>query len=219
MGLVTTLERGTLEIMARCKSILLTIIGSAALLSGLSACDTFKEQVGMTKKAPDEFTVLTKAPLVMPPDFSLRPPRRGAKRPQEVQPQEAAKAALLPALKGPGKSGSGKTSASTSGGTDKDGAAKPTGGELALLQKAGARESDASIRQIVNQETSVLAEKDKSFADRLLFWQDKPAYGAAVDAGKEAKRLREAAAAGDPPTKGETPIIKRRKRGWLEGVF
>ncbi len=223
MGPVTTLERGTLEIMARCKSILLTIIGSAALLSSLTACDTFKEQVGFTKKAPDEFTVLTKAPLVMPPDFSLRPPRRGAKRPQEVQPREAAKAALLPALTGAGKTGAGKTGAGktgagASGGTEA-GAVKPTGGELALLQKAGARESDASIRQIVNQETSVLAEKDKSFADRLLFWQDKPAYGAAVDAGKEAKRLREAAAAGDPPTKGETPIIKRRKRGWLEGVF
>ena len=200
--------------MAKCKSILLTIIGSVALLSGLAACDTFKEQVGMTKKAPDEFTVLTKAPLVMPPDFSLRPPRRGAKRPQEVQPQETAKAAILAASKG-----AGQTDKASTGATDKGTAAQPTGGELALLQKAGAKESDASIRQIVNRETSVLAEKNKSFADRLLFWQDKPAYGAAVDAGKEAKRLREAAAAGDPPNKGETPIIKRRKRGWLEGVF
>ena len=146
--------------------------------------------------------------------LSLRPPRRGAKRPQEVQPQETAKAAILAASKG-----AGQTDKASTGATDKGTAAQPTGGELALLQKAGAKESDASIRQIVNRETSVLAEKDKSFADRLLFWQDKPAYGAAVDAGKEAKRLREAAAAGDPPNKGETPIIKRRKRGWLEGVF
>ncbi|MEE1554691.1 MAG: DUF3035 domain-containing protein, partial [Alphaproteobacteria bacterium] len=67
--------------MARRKTKFLTIIGTAALLSGLSACDTFKEQVGLTKNAPDEFTVLAKAPLVMPPDFSLRPPRRGAQRP------------------------------------------------------------------------------------------------------------------------------------------
>jgi len=211
---VTTLERRTRRNMARRKTKFLTIIGTAALLSGLSACDTFKEQVGLTKNAPDEFTVLAKAPLVMPPDFSLRPPRRGAQRPQEVQPRETAKTAILAASRKAGKSG-----AVLVGATGTGTAAEPTGGELALLQKAGTKESDSSIRQIVNRETSVLAEKDKSFADRLIFWQDKPAYGVSVDAGKEAKRLREAAAAGDPPNKGETPIIKRRKRGWLEGVF
>lgn len=200
--------------MARCKRIWLTIIGPAVLLSGLSACDTFKEQVGLTKKAPDEFTVLTKAPLVMPPDFSLRPPRRGAKRPQEIQPRETARAAILAAGKGGRNTGVPKTGVAGKGAT-----AKPTSGELALLQRAGARDSDSSIRQTVNRETSVLAEKDKSFADRLIFWQKKPEFGAAVDAGKEAKRLREAAAAGDPPNTGQTPVIKRRKRGWLEDIF
>ena len=60
------------------------VLLASVMLLGLSACDTLKEQAGLTKKAPDEFTIITKAPLVMPPDFSLRPPRPGAKGPQEI---------------------------------------------------------------------------------------------------------------------------------------
>jgi len=44
---------------------------------------------------PDEFRVVTKAPLVVPPDFSLRPPAPGKPRPQELQPESAARTALL----------------------------------------------------------------------------------------------------------------------------
>ncbi|MBT4490692.1 MAG: DUF3035 domain-containing protein [Rhodospirillaceae bacterium] len=195
---------------------------AAAVVLGLSACDTFKEQVGMTKKAPDEFTVITKAPLVMPPDFSLRPPRPGAKGPLEVQPREQARTALLSAGKagqanddGQARTGQNAPSGTVGGNPSK----RAAGGELQLLQKAGAASADPNIRQIVNRETSVLAQKDSSFTDRLIFWQQKQPFGSTVDAGKEAKRLREAAAAGKSPDKGQTPIIKRRKRGWLEDIF
>ncbi len=195
---------------------------AAVLALALSSCDTLKEQVGMTKKSPDEFTVITKAPLVMPPDFSLRPPRPGARNPREVQPRDQARAALLAT----GKEGrataeqaqqAGRKTLEAAAGRNSGG--RPAGGELQLLQKAGAENADSSIRQIVNRETSVLAEKDSSFADRLLFWQEKQPFGSTVDADKEAKRLREAAAAGESASKGDTPVIKRRKRGWLEGIF
>jgi hypothetical protein len=211
--------RGTISFMAGQKS---GLAAAAVLMLGLAACDTFKEQVGLTKKAPDEFTVITKAPLVMPPDFSLRPPRPGAKGPGELQPREQARAALLSGGKGRRSTAelarqSGRNT--LAGAAGKMAASKPTGAELQLLQKAGAAGADSSIRQIVNRETTVLAEKDSSFADRLIFWQEKQPFGATVDAGAEAKRLREAAAAGDAADIGKTPIIKRRKRGWLEGIF
>lgn len=191
----------------------------AVLLLGLSACDTIKEQAGLTKKTPDEFTVITKAPLIMPPDFSLRPPRPGAKGPQETLPRDTARAALLSAGRG-GKTADGQTGqAGRNAQPGKAASSKAAGAELALLRRAGALNVDSSIRQTLNRETSVLAEKDASFTDRLLFWQSKAPYGAAVDAGKESKRLREAAAAGEAPNKGEIPTIKRRKRGILEGIF
>jgi hypothetical protein len=189
------------------------------LAFGLSACDTLKEQAGMTKQAPDEFTVITKAPLVMPPDFSLRPPRPGARPPQEVSPRDQARAVLWANDKGTADQAQAAGQKPGAGATGESSKAQPTGGELALLRRAGAMDTDSSIRQIVNRETSVLAEKDASFTDRLLFWQDKPLYGSAVDAGKESQRLREAAAAGDDADKVETPVIKRRKRGLLEGIF
>ncbi len=195
---------------------------AAVLALGLSACDTFKEQAGLAKKAPDEFTVITKAPLVMPPDFTLRPPRPGAKPPQEVAPRDRARAALWSTGKGGGATVDRAQQAGRVGvasATGEVSTIKPTGAELALLERAGALGADSSIRQILNRETTVLAEKDSSFADRLLFWRKKEPFGTAVDAGKEAQRLREAAAAGDAPNKTETPTIKRRKRGFLEGIF
>ena len=47
-------------------------------LLALAACDSLREEAGLTKQSPDEFAVTTKAPLVVPPDFNLRPPSPGA---------------------------------------------------------------------------------------------------------------------------------------------
>ena len=188
----------------------------------LMSCAVLKEQVGLTKKAPDEFTVITKAPLVKPPNFSLRPPRPGAKRPQVLQPSEQARKTLLEA--GSDRRATAEYARNTGRntlagviGTKSFGKAGKA--EQALLQKAGATGANSSIRQIVNRETSVLAEKDSSFADRLIFWQEKQPSGSIVDARKEARQLREIAAAGKTPDMRKTPVIKRRKRGWLEGIF
>src|SRR5579883_2916063 len=59
------------------------VAGGACLL--LSACggNDLARTMGFVRDAPDEFTVTTQAPLSMPPDFALRPPRPGAPRPQD----------------------------------------------------------------------------------------------------------------------------------------
>ena len=48
-------------------------IAALALVLVLSSCEGLKKQIGLAKSAPDEFTVVTKAPLILPPDFTLRP--------------------------------------------------------------------------------------------------------------------------------------------------
>ena len=53
---------------------------------------------GLTRDAPDEYTVTTRAPLSMPPDYNLRPPRPGSPRPQEQSERQQAQEALVPAL-------------------------------------------------------------------------------------------------------------------------
>ncbi len=174
--------------ISRCLAVLL--LGTA-----LSSCTGIREQLGLTKSAPDEFTVVTKAPLIIPPDFTLRPPRPGSSGPQDVQVREQARRALIGAA-----------------------AARETGAQPArsraetlFLRKAGTDEADPQIRAVLRRETSALAEKDPSFTRRLLFWQgDSEEEESLVDAEKEAERLREAAEKGQSPAQGEVPVIERR---------
>ena len=221
------------------------LVLAATLPLALAACEGVKQELGMTKQAPDEFAVVaSKAPLVVPPDFSLRPPRPGAPRPQEQQPAEVARNALVASAQPDGR---GRTltarpdaprsqqfslpsqqfaAAAPAAGPIVFGAparsvapAGPSRGERALLSEAGTDAANPEIRDIVNRESALLADADRSFADKLIFWQEPTPPGVVIDAESEAKRLRENAAVGRSPAEGETPIVVRRKRGWLEGIF
>lgn len=187
----------------------LALLACAVLLTG---CDSTKEALGLTKKSPDEFVVVTKAPLVLPPEFGLRPPDPGAPRPQEVPARDRAAAAFG----GNSTDAAGQITPLSRGAV----ASQPrSAGEQALLQQARAGNADPDIRRKVNDEFTQLAERDRRFVDRLMFWQKPEDPGLAVDPAKEAQRLRENAATGKPATTGTVPTIKRRERGPLEGVF
>ena len=55
----------------------------------LPGCSDLRAALGMDRAGPDEFAVESRAPLLIPPDFDLRPPQPGAPRPQEVPPPNA----------------------------------------------------------------------------------------------------------------------------------
>ncbi|HEY0269613.1 MAG TPA: DUF3035 domain-containing protein [Sphingomonas sp.] len=55
-----------------------------AAVGALSACTHTKATGLGNRNAPNEFAVTRQPPLVIPPDFALRPQRPGAPRPQEV---------------------------------------------------------------------------------------------------------------------------------------
>ncbi len=176
---------------------------AATTLCGLAACDSkTREQIGIERSPPDEFAVLTHAPLTIPPDFGLRPPAPGARRPQEQEITDQARSILLRGA---------RTAA-------RDNAA-PTRGEQVLLGRAGAAETDPSIRGTVDQESAQIAGAGRSFVDRLVFWRDPDPAGEVLDAERESQRLRSNAALGRPVTSGATPVIERRERGILEGIF
>jgi hypothetical protein len=51
----------------------------------LSACQsTVQQTFGIGKRAPDEFQIVRRQPLIIPPDSTLRPPQPGEPGPQEV---------------------------------------------------------------------------------------------------------------------------------------
>lgn len=61
----------------------------------LTACASFRDTFGYSKNRPDEFNVLTNPPLILPPDFNLRPPGSG-NRPTSLQGRDLARALVLP---------------------------------------------------------------------------------------------------------------------------
>lgn len=182
---------------------LVVAVAALAAALGLSACDSAKKALGMGKNAPDEFAVYSRAPLSLPPDYGLRPPTPGIDRPQAVNPRDQA-AAVLGAKPQDRRVGGDPTLANLSP------------GERQLLQITGANNVDPSIRATVNSESKTIEEADKSFADKLVFWRDAPAFGTAVDAEKEEKRIREVQATGAPINQGDVPTIERRQKGFLE---
>lgn len=189
----------------------------------LVACESAKKTLGLERQMPDEFKVVTRAPLALPPDFNLRPPEPGAPRPQDVAPRDSARAALIGQSGGGGSMTSPAAAAAADARTAGGGttAAPLSTGEVALLQAAETDRAIPGIRTLVNRETSALTEENRSFTDRLVFWRDSDEddYGELVDPEGELRRLRENQSLGRPVTDGRTPTIERRERGLLEGLF
>lgn len=174
-----------------------SVVMGLALASLLSGCTDFRQAMGIEKVSPDEFAIVTKAPLVMPPDYALRPPVPGAGRPIEDQQGVQAQNALF---------GSNATPVS-------DGVV--TAGEFALLTSSGAGSANPHIRTVLATETNAIVQKDRSFTDQILFWQGVPTEDeTVVDAAAEAERLRRNQASGRPVTEGATPTITKDR-----GIF
>ncbi|MBM3559287.1 MAG: DUF3035 domain-containing protein, partial [Alphaproteobacteria bacterium] len=52
---------------------------AAVLALAVGGCgEDTKRSLGLSKPAPDEFSVVSRAPLSLPPNYTLRPPRPGA---------------------------------------------------------------------------------------------------------------------------------------------
>ncbi len=156
--------------------------------------------LGLGKTAPDEFFVVSRAPLSLPPNYALRPPSAAAARAQEAAPRKQAEQVLFA-----NSSAAKATTVSTTAGL--------SAGEVALLTQSNALAADRNIREIVNRESAVLAQEDGAFVEKLIFWRSKPKPGVILDPTLEAKRLQENAALGKAVTEGETPLIKRKKTG------
>ena len=69
------------------------VLAAAGLALTVTGCGSGK--IFSNKNAPDEFAIATKAPLVVPPDYALMPPRPGESRPQELTTSERAQQVLL----------------------------------------------------------------------------------------------------------------------------
>lgn len=194
-----------------------TIVGVVAVAALLGGCGQFRDALGYDKDPPDEFQVVARAPLALPPNYDLRPPDPGAERPQELSPTDSAAERILGRRATP--AAVGRQPGPTVQAAPRAPVTVQSSGAAALRDQLQLDQAEPNIRQIVNRETASFVYETEYPIDRLLFWKDKPEPGIVVDAEKESQRLRENAALGKPVGTGETPTIVRRRGGILEGLF
>lgn len=203
-----------------------------ALAFAVVGCSSgLKNDLGLSKKAPDEFAVVKNAPLSLPPDFNLRPPKPGEIGDGRLEQRDQARALLvsdrgvqapaapvLPSysfVAGRDDQTLGDVSehillASAGGGAVAT-AGTPTvraPGERALLSRLNAADTDPNIRRRVDEEAQVMAADDRTVVEKLMFWRKLNPPGVVVEPSGEQRRINENAALGNPVTAGETPEIR-----------
>ena len=171
------------------QSVILTVFVVA-----LSGCESVRNTVGLERTVPDEFAVAAPVPLVIPPDFNLRPPAPGSERTRQ-SPSDRARTALV---------GRAKMQALQQRGM--------TGGEAQLLTLAGVENVPPDIRMTLDKEVSSFAREEFAFTDRLVFWRaggKASLGGTALNPSAEMKRLNQNAADGREANEGPIPVITR----------
>jgi Protein of unknown function (DUF3035) len=199
----------------RSRSLLIVVLLSSVALGG---CEQVRDAAGGGKESPDEFAVVTKAPLVIPPDFNLKPPKPGAAPTNQSEPTQAAASALF-------TQDPAQVAATLP--------ATMSAGERYFLAAAGVQNSDPAIRQQLASDTANMRGADDSFTSNVLFWQGPgPAPGSTpVDANAEARRIDAGrggnttaappppARTGAPPAAPDDDSGKGDDSGWLSGLW
>lgn len=160
-------------------------------------CAQPKEALNLNSDSPDEFAVIRKKPLVIPPKFNLRPPENSEKELSKDEPVNEARSVLVGSVL-PNKKNNDKL-------------ADTSKGELVFLAKSGISSSNSSIRKILEEENSALASYSNSFVQRLVSRVTGEDKKDLVDPQKEQKRLQEKRSTGEATIKGQQEIIIRRK--------
>jgi hypothetical protein len=172
----------------------ITLLALSLAATALTGCDSIRKAAGMNKKSPDEFAVTTKAPLVIPPNFNLRPPLPGAPPANSLDPSSNAELALF-------SNADPQTVANNMRGTY-------TPGERMLLANAKAQAADPGIRARLNaDQRAAVQNADRSFTDKLLATSASAPTGRPVNADAEVNKGRKA---------GTAPAAKKDSGGWFD---
>jgi hypothetical protein len=169
-------------------------LGLGLCAVALMGCADLRKAAGLNKKSPDEFAVTTKAPLVIPPDFNLRPPTPGAPPANTLDPSSNAEAALF-------NNTDVQTVANGMRGNY-------TPGEKMLLANAKVQVADPGIRARLNaDQRASIQNADRSFTDRLLSTPVTADNGKAVNADAEVTKGSK---------KTATTPKKEKSGGWFD---
>lgn len=166
----------------------IAMIGLAAVAAvGTTACSSMS--------TPDEFRVVRKAPLTVPPEYNLRPPTPGSARPQELSAEAQARVAVFGVDFGQGASD----------------------GEKLFIRAAGGDAVDRSVRSQVDFDNAQILRKNRSFADMIFNFGDTP-NEPLLDPAAEAERLKAQEDAVKDVTGGGKVMIQPKQTSKLPGL-
>jgi len=180
----------------------LSIALALATLLVLPACSQVKEELGLNRNSPDEFTVIKRAPLSLPPEYSLRPLSEDGILGNSAQPtmREEAKTAVFGSKQGTTELPSGSNA------------------EDIFLNKVGTNSADANIRKKLDQDNGYVVLENQSTVDKILRRNAGVKQESLVDPKAEAERLKENAETGRPVTSGAVPVIIK-KESTIDKIF
>ena len=205
--------------MNKIPSFILRLMALAGFTLVLAACEAndIRENLSLKRDAPDEFTVLSRPPLYVPPDFTLRPPEPGAP-PRAPTAEDTAHAIVTgqPAKVEDTPATLPESTAPTAVSTviTKD---TPSSAADAFLKHAGADQANDDIRSQLGVDSNVPAPADaKSLLERF---SGENKSEPVVDAKKEANRLRTNKDEGKPINEGDVPVQQEKPPTVLDRIF
>ncbi len=194
----------------------LFVVFVCAALAGCGSNGDVKEALGLNRQAPDEFRVLQRPPLSVPPEFNLRPPGQESEYVSGLPAQAKARDVVLGEGNTPTQGAPAQKNLAETAVVPVTSEALPSGADAQLLANAGAPHADPHVRQkLLDDKTNGVASKDSTY----LFGGKKES-DPEVDATKEAQRLKQDKDQNQPPTAGgDTPVIVPKDKGLLGGIF
>ncbi len=173
----------------------------------LSGCTDIRANLGLERSSPDEFAVVTRAPLSLPPSYDLRPPRAGAPRPQEQTTTEQAEQTLF------GRPNTGGSTVQTGQGNVPVKITRSASiAEQGFLTKAGVTAANPNIRAVLDKETAKKPASDKGVIETLEDFSAVKKQDPLVEPAAEAKRIRDNQKAGAPVTKGDVKQAEPKQK-------
>jgi len=190
---------------------------------GCGSAADMRDKLGLNREGPDEYRVVPRPPLSMPPDFSLRPPGEASPYISGMAAQDRAHDQVLGTQAGtqPAKgfvtpAGPGSAPADAAAVAPVSSAPLESSSDSQFLADAGAAKSDPQIRQklLDDKANGVGGTKDSSYLIGGKTQDD-----SVVDATKEADRIKQDKEQNKPVTAGDTPVIQPEDKGLLGNIF
>ena len=183
---------------------LFSVLSVTLLFAFLTGCGEVRSMLGQNKQSPDEFAVLSQAPLSIPPNFTLRAPEPGAKRAKKTSKRSDIKRIVLKS-----EAADAMNPIPIIGGS----------GEKSLRNLLGTSSAKPDIRRLLNEENKELIYTDQRLINKLLKWPSGSATRSLLDAAAESERIKTKLDSGKPINEGETPVVKESGKNFIKKLF